>query len=306
MQSYSPQQFDDLREDVARSAFTAAIQPTREPFRREVQANIQDLSRRGLAFGGVGNEQMRDVFNRQASIESDVAGRLGSQLGRGALSQSMSRRESELGREFSGNEAARQRGFSAEQAGLGRAFESGESELGREYSRGIEDQQRQYSRQEEDLIRQEELDNRRLSDFRAGLSSSLDRGTLSRILGGGSATSIFSPRRRGEVRTQYETDLANRAYSMGISPEELRKTDTVLGRSQAALMMDQPGQYVMTPGQMNMFQRRLAQISSGQEPAQDLGSALGMEPRGSMPINPSEAYTAAGTPGPTARIAFRI
>jgi len=283
---YSPDQFQNLQTQVARDRFQSTVEPSRRQFQDQVDRTVGDLSRSGVAFGGIGQDRMQDLYRDRFEAESGIASDIASGLAREGLGQAFQRSESELGRQYQGGEAAlgRQFGsqqsalgrefgsqqsglgrqFSGEQSALGRQFGSEQSALGRQFSGGQAQQQRDYltgiegmrrafGEGEEYTQRQRQLDSMRLQAYQSGQTSSLDPGTLQRLLGGSGQT----------IQTDQDTDIAQRAAQAGVTPEQYEQIRSQIGATQLQDMRTRPGEYFTSPIEMDEYQSRLARIRSG-------------------------------------------
>jgi hypothetical protein len=130
---------------LAQQAFKAATDPLQEQFQERLTTNVEDLSRKGIAFGGVGSEAVGDLFEEQAELEAGIASDIATQIGGTALEQAFlanesakqiqAQRESQLlSQQFQSGEAKLGREFTAQEAELNRQFQSGEARLGREFT----------------------------------------------------------------------------------------------------------------------------------------------------------------------------
>lgn len=287
MQSYySPEQFKNLNNQVARDRFQSTVEPSRRQFQEQVDRNVGNLSRSGIAFGGIGQKSMQDLYRDRFEGEANVASDIASGLAREGLGQAFQRNESELGRQYQGGEAAlgrqfgsqqselaRQfggqqagldRGFGAEQSSLNRSLgamssalrrgsDSSEAQRQREYATEIESKRRGASLAGEDTARQRQIDDLRLKAYQSGQTSSLDPDTLQRILG-----------RSGQsIGTSQDMDIANRAAQAGVTPEQYENIRSQIGGAQLQDMRTRPGEYFTSPIEMDEYQSRLARIGSG-------------------------------------------
>ena len=147
------------QQDVATQAFESAVSPLRAGYQDRLKGTTESLAQKGIAFGGVGGEGLRDVFKEQQRVEGQIASSLGAQLGKSAMDQAFASSEAakqrtlqkelqSAGFEFQEKEAGLGRDFSREQAGLGRELTREQAGLERELRRelpqkGFEEAQRQ-------------------------------------------------------------------------------------------------------------------------------------------------------------------
>ena len=250
---YSPDQFQNLNNQVARDRFQSTVEPSRRQFQDQVDRTVGDLSRSGVAFGGIGQDRMQDLYRDRFEAESGIASDIASGLSREGLGQAFQRSESELGRQYQGGEAALGRQFGTQQSGLGRQFAGGQAQQQRGYLTGIEGMRRAFGEGEESTERQRQLDSMRLQSYQSGQTSSLDPGTSQRILGGSGQS----------IGTSQDIDIAQRAAQAGIEPELYEEIRSRIGGAQLQDMSTDPGSYFTSPLQMDEFRTRLARIRAG-------------------------------------------
>ena len=145
------------QQQIASQAFESSVSPLRSEFQERLKGTTESLAQKGISFGGVGGEGLRDVFKEQQRVEGQIASSLGSQLGKSALDQAFSaseaaknrilqrdlqkagfkfqKGEAQLGREFTGEESRLGRQFAGEQAQLGRESAERQAQAGREFER---------------------------------------------------------------------------------------------------------------------------------------------------------------------------
>lgn len=272
---YTPDQFQNLNNQVARDRFQSTVEPSRRQFQDQVDRTVGDLSRSGVAFGGIGQDRMQDLYRDRFEAESGIASDIASGISREGLGQAFQRSESELGRQYQGDESALGRQFSSEQsalgrqfstdqsalgrqfgseqAGLGRQFSGGQAQQQRDYLTGIEGMRRAFGEGEENTQRQRQLDSMRLQAYQSGQTSSLDPGTLQRLLGGSGQT----------IGTSQDIDIAQRAAQAGVTPQQYEQIRSQIGTTQLQDMRTSPGEYFTSPIEMDEYQSRLARIRSG-------------------------------------------
>ena len=112
------------QQDVATQAFESAVSPLRAGYQERLKGTTESLAQKGIAFGGVGGEGLRDVFKEQQRVEGQIASSLGAQLGKSAMDQA-----------FAASEAAKQRTLQKELQSAGFEFQEKEAGLGRELTR---------------------------------------------------------------------------------------------------------------------------------------------------------------------------
>ena len=116
--------FPTSQQEVATQAFESAVSPLRAGYQDRLKGTTESLAQKGIAFGGVGGEGLRDVFKEQQRVEGQIASSLGAQLGKSAMDQA-----------FAASEAAKQRTLQKELQGAGFEFQEKEAGLGRELTR---------------------------------------------------------------------------------------------------------------------------------------------------------------------------
>ncbi len=75
------------QQDVATQAFESAVSPLRAGYQERLKGTTESLAQKGIAFGGVGGEGLRDVFKEQQRVEGQIASSPGAQLGKSAMDQ---------------------------------------------------------------------------------------------------------------------------------------------------------------------------------------------------------------------------
>ena len=260
------------QQEVATQAFESAVSPLREQFKERVEGTTEELSKRGIAFGGVGGERLRDVFKEQQRIEGQLAGQIGSQLGRTALDQafqaseaaksrSLQRELQQTGFEFQAGETEKGREFGAEQAQIGRDFQAEQALLGREFTSQEADKQREFQdaftqNREEFQALQADIDrqeNRNRAAIQLALSGNLSGDAVNDIL-----DETFGP---GTVlTTQDEADLQRIATASGLSTEDYLTMRRAIGQGQLRDVLQNPNDYIVSPGAAREFQLKIAAL----------------------------------------------
>lgn len=241
------------QQEVASQAFESAVSPLRESFQERLGATTEDLARRGIQFGGVGQQRLGDLFKEQQRVEGQIAGSLGAQLGQSALEQSFQVGEAAKSREFAAEQAELGREFSAEQAGLGREFTAEEQQKVRDFSEVINTQNQEFQATQADLQRQE-VRNDQLAELVVSGNIKNEGEALEAI------ERIFG---EGIVLTpQDDVDLQRVAIASGLSTDDFSRLRSAIGQGQLASVLRDPSQYILDPEANQRFQLELAKIQS--------------------------------------------
>lgn len=99
---------------LAKQAFETAVQPLRSEFGKTLDTTTENLAKRGIAFGGLGNQAYSNLLQKQSELEAGIAGQIGTQLGMSALDKA-----------FQANEAAKNRQLQEKMQQSGFQFERG-------------------------------------------------------------------------------------------------------------------------------------------------------------------------------------
>ena len=105
---------------LAQETFQTTVQPLRRGFEERLGTTLEQLSSRGVAFGGVGSESLRKLLEREQEQESQLAGQIGTGLGRTSLDQA-----------FQASEAAKSRQLQSQLQQAGFEFQSGQADIER-------------------------------------------------------------------------------------------------------------------------------------------------------------------------------
>jgi hypothetical protein len=95
----TPVGISDPQKEIIGQAYQAAISPMQQSFQERLGTTVEDLSRRGIAFGGVGSEALGDLLQEQARVEGQIAQSLGAQLGSQALESQQRQMEANIARQ---------------------------------------------------------------------------------------------------------------------------------------------------------------------------------------------------------------
>ena len=260
--TFGPQQFEGLRQDIAERAFSTAVSPLRRSFQENLDYTVGDLARRGIAFGGVGQESLGDVLSRQGEAEAGISGQIGTALGQSMLQQAMAANEAARGRDFAreqqagGYEFAREgRDFTREQQAAGYDFAREGREFTREQQAGGYDfareqeareaQQREQQRQYQTDIMATELAQRGLLTGRGADEA------LGALFGEGT-----------QLRTEQGLDLKEAALAAGLSEDDFMNMRETIGEEQYQLIQNEVEEFIRDPKRERQFQERLAYLGA--------------------------------------------
>ena len=108
---------------LGQQAFQSQVDPLRESYKKNLTGTLESLSQRGIAFGELGSENVKDLFKEQQKVEGNIATQIGTSLGLTQLEQA-----------FQSSEAAKTRSLQKELSTAGFEFQAGENKLGRDFS----------------------------------------------------------------------------------------------------------------------------------------------------------------------------
>jgi hypothetical protein len=241
------------QQEVASQAFESAVSPLRESFKEDITSTTENLARKGIAFGGVGEDGLGDVLKEQSRIKGNIATSLGAQLGQTALDQSFQVGEAAKAREFASEQAGVAREFSAEQAGLGREFSAEEQQKVRDFSQVINTQNQEFQASQADIQRQE-VRNDQLAELVVSGNIRNEGEALEaieRIFGEGIT-----------LTPQDDVDLQRVAIAAGLSTDDFARLRSAIGQGQLAAVLKDPSQFIIDPEASQRFQLQLAEIQA--------------------------------------------
>jgi len=245
--TFGPQQFEGLRQDIAERAFSTAVSPLRRSFQENLDYTVGDLARRGIAFGGVGQESLGDVLSRQGEAEAGISGQIGTALGQSMLQQAMAANEAARGRDFAREQQAGGYEFAREGRDFTREQQAGGYDFSREQA-DREAQQREQQRQYQTDIMATELAQRGLLTGRGA------RESLGALFGEDT-----------QLRTEQGLDLKEAALAAGLSEDDFMNMRETIGEEQYELIQNQVEEFIRDPKREREFQERLALLGAPKE-----------------------------------------
>jgi hypothetical protein len=127
---------NDAQKALAKDTFETTVAPLREDFNNQFNSKVNDLSGKGILFGGLGNDLMARTLKDQAKIEGDVAANIGVNLGKTALDQAYQANEAAKSRQFSSEQSQADRSLQTLLADKGYQFQTSENALNRNFQGG--------------------------------------------------------------------------------------------------------------------------------------------------------------------------
>lgn len=233
---------------LGEQAFETAVEPLRKGFQERLTTTTEQLGRRGIAFGGVGEQSYSDLLESELAQEAQLAGSIATSLGRSALEQA-----------FAANEAAKARQFQAEQAQLGREFAGEQSEIGREFSEKEREDIQQFQTafqeagfdQQFSLIEQQQAEARQDQILQLFLSGNLT--------GEDAQTAVQEILGQPLVLTNAdELALQRAASAAGLTVDEYKAVRSAVGTEQQRLILENPEEFIFDPEKAREFQEAMA------------------------------------------------
>lgn len=115
------------QQSLSKQAFESATAPLRQSFEERLNATTENLATRGIAFGGLGQQNLERFLGKEAQTEANIASQIGTQLGQTAMEQA-----------YAANEAAKSRQFQKEMQGAGFEFTASQNELNKQFERNTQ------------------------------------------------------------------------------------------------------------------------------------------------------------------------
>lgn len=233
---------------LGEQAFETAVEPLRRGFQQRLTTATEELGRRGIAFGGVGEQSYSDLLESELQQEAQLAGQIATSLGRSALEQA-----------FAANEAAKARQFQAEQAELGREFAGEQAEIGREFSTEEREDIQQFQTafqeagfgQQFSLLEQQQAAARQdqiLQLFLAGNLTGEDaQSAVQEILG-----------QPLVLTNEDELRLQRAAAAAGLTVDEYTDVRRAVGTEQQRVIIENPEEFIIDPEKAREFQLQIA------------------------------------------------
>lgn len=281
----------DQQKQLASDTFNAAVTPLRQSFEDQFKSKVNDLSQRGVLFGGLGNDLLSRTLKDQARIEGDIASQIGTSIGRTALDQAFSSNEAAKAREatrslselladkslasqqalqsgqqqFLSGENAANRALQASLQSSAQQYQAGESAANRALQQALQSSQQQF---QTGMFDKEAAINSNLRAMQLALSGNLGGEAVQKLfdetLGPGF---VFKP--EGQLA------LEQAAQASGLSVDEFNKVRRAMAQGQLAdMFVDKSGQpfrdfagnptinpeYIDSPEKSRAFQMGLAKI----------------------------------------------
>lgn len=85
---------------LARDLYETSTAPLGDYYNKAVKGKIEDLSSRGVLYGGLGSEALKDLFVQEGKQRSDIAGQIATSVGQTALERAYNSNENALARAF--------------------------------------------------------------------------------------------------------------------------------------------------------------------------------------------------------------
>lgn len=104
-------------QSLGQQAFESQVEPFRRGHEKRLEGTIENLSRRGVQFGGVGDKNISNLLEAEANVEANIAKTIGSNLGMTLLDQSF--RSSEAAQRFEEQKSLSELGFSQQKELIG-------------------------------------------------------------------------------------------------------------------------------------------------------------------------------------------
>tara|TARA_R100001086_G_scaffold208402_1_gene124192 strand:- start:180 stop:1613 length:1434 start_codon:yes stop_codon:yes gene_type:complete len=268
-----------LGETSLDQAFRASEAAKSRTLQKELQSSGFEFqageSERGREFVGGESEKGRGFAGGQAEEERGLRREL----------SAAGFEESAKGREFVGGEAEKQRVFQAEQSAFGRSFTSEEANIQRDFNLTVQEASNKFQAEQalfgrtftaEESQRQrtfQEAFQTNREEFQAN-QTDIDRqnakneGAIRLALSGnleGDAVQALIEDTFGEgvsFTDQDEADMQRIAAASGLSVEDYTKIRSTIGQGQLMDVLENPGDYISSPGAMRDFQLHLAKLEN--------------------------------------------
>lgn len=235
----------EKQRELGQRAFETTVAPLREGFQERLGTAVEELGRRGVAFGGVGSQSLTDLLEAEQRAEAQIAGGIATQLGNTALQQAYAANEAAKAREsmqeFQREEREFAQTFSREEREAIQGFQTAFQEAGF---------QNQFS-----LLEQQEASRRQDQVLQLFLSGNLSGESAQEAV-----QSILGDRL--VLTNEDELRLQRAAANSGLTPEEYTNIRRAIGTEQQRVMLENPEEFILDPEKLREFQLQISRESN--------------------------------------------